>query len=110
MLLWATGNGGGLAMTALLVLFFRLPQHQAQALSLAAAVLPTGFPAVWVYATSEAGLPWIIAGTVVIGLWAGTSLGARLATRLGERHLRVWFVVLVLLMAGGMMIKSIEAW
>jgi len=104
------GIGGGLAMTALLVLFFRLPQHQAQALSLAVAVLPTGLPAVWVYATSEAGLPWVIAATVVIGLWAGTSLGARIAAHLGARHLQAWFVALVLVMAGAMIIKSIGVW
>ncbi len=104
------GIGGGLAMTALLVLFFRLPQHQAQALSLAVALLPTGLPAVWVYANSEAGLPWLIAATVVIGLWVGTSLGAWVATCLGERQLQAWFVVLVLLMAGAMAIKSVGAW
>jgi uncharacterized membrane protein YfcA len=102
------GIGGGLAMTALLVLFFRLSQHQAQALSLAVALLPTGLPAVWVYANSEAGLPWVMAAMVVVGLWIGTNLGARIATRLRERQLRVWFVVLVLLMAGAMVIKSIE--
>jgi len=104
------GIGGGLAMTALLVLFFRLLQHQAQALSLAVAILPTGLPAVWVYAKGEAGLPWTIAAAVVVGLWAGTSLGARVATRLDARRLRAWFVALVILMAGAMVIKSIEAW
>ncbi len=104
------GIGGGLAMTALLVLFCALSQHQAQALSLAVALLPTGLPAVWVYAKSEAGLPWMIAVAVVIGLWVGTSLGARIATRIDERQLRIWFIALILLMAGAMITKSLGLW
>ncbi len=102
------GIGGGLAMTVLMVGWLSLPQHRAQALSLAVTVMPTGLPAIWVYARREAGLPWLILTCVVVGLVIGTALGAMVATRLDERRLRWWFIGLVLALAVLMIVKSVR--
>ncbi|MDP9600721.1 UNVERIFIED_ORG: putative membrane protein YfcA [Variovorax paradoxus] len=93
------GIGGGLAITALLTVALRYSQHRAQAVSLAVNALPLALPAVFVYASVANGLPWLLLGCVVIGLWIGTAAGARLATRLDERTLRRYFFVLVICMA-----------
>jgi uncharacterized membrane protein YfcA len=74
-------------------------QHRAQAVSLAINALPLALPAVLVYASVANGLPWVLLGFVVLGLWIGTAAGARLATRLEERALRKYFFVLVICMA-----------
>ncbi len=95
------GIGGGLAMTVLMVAWLALPQH------LAVTVMPTGLPAIWVYARRETGVPWLIVACVVIGLVIGTALGAAVATRLDERRLRWWFVGLVLALAALMVAKSL---
>jgi uncharacterized protein len=101
------GIGGGLAMTALLVGWLALPQHYAQALSLAVTVVPTGLPAICVYVNREAGLPRVVLTYVVVGLVIGTGLGAGIATRLDERRLRWWFIGLVLTLAGLMAARSL---
>jgi len=93
------GIGGGLAMTALLAVALHYSQHRAQAVSLAVNALPLALPAVFVYASVANGLPWVLLGCVVLGLWIGTAAGARLATRLSERALRKYFLVLVICMA-----------
>jgi len=100
------GIGGGLAMTVLMVGWLALPQHRAQALSLAVTVMPTGLPAIWVYARQETGLPWPVLAGVVIGLVIGTGLGAMVATRLDEVRLRRWFIGLVLALAALMIVRS----
>ena len=102
------GIGGGLAMTVLMVSWLALPQHRVQAVSLAVTVMPTGLPAIWVYARREAGLPWLILACVVIGLVIGTALGAIVATRLDEHRLRRWFIGLVLALAALMIAKSLR--
>ncbi len=101
------GIGGGLAMTVLMVSWLALPQHRAQALSLAVTVMPTGLPAIWVYARRDTGMPWLIVACVVIGLVIGTALGATIATRLDEHRLRRWFVGLVVALAALMIAKSL---
>ncbi|MGJ7524284.1 sulfite exporter TauE/SafE family protein [Variovorax sp. GB1P17] len=93
------GIGGGLAITALLTVALHYSQHRAQAVSLAINALPLALPAVFVYVSAANGLPWVLLGFVVVGLWIGTALGARLATRLEERALRKYFLVLVVCMA-----------
>ncbi|WP_432731630.1 sulfite exporter TauE/SafE family protein [Variovorax sp. W6] len=93
------GIGGGLAITALLTVALHYSQHRAQAVSLAVNALPLALPAVLVYASVANGLPWVLLGFVVLGLWIGTAAGARLATRLDERALRKYFFVLVICMA-----------
>lgn len=93
------GIGGGLAITALLTVALHYSQHRAQAVSLAINALPLALPAVFVYASLANGLPWVLLACVVVGLWAGTAMGARFATRLEERALRKYFLVLVVCMA-----------
>lgn len=103
------GIGGGLAITALLTVALRYPQHRAQAASLAVNALPLALPAVFVYASVMNGLPWVLLGCVVLGLWIGTAAGARLATRLDERALRKYFFVLVICMALLMACRALGA-
>jgi len=93
------GIGGGLAITALMTVALHWSQHRSQAVSLAVNALPLALPAVLVYASVANGLPWLLLGCVVLGLWVGTAAGAQLATRLDERVLRKYFVVMVLGMA-----------
>ncbi|MFL6652426.1 MAG: sulfite exporter TauE/SafE family protein [Sulfurifustaceae bacterium] len=101
------GIGGGLAMTALLTSWLGFFQHQAQALSLTVSALPLGLPAVWIYADGPAELPWLTVVFVVTGLWIGTALGARAATRLHEKRLRQYFVALIVLMAIAMAYRAV---
>ena len=103
------GIGGGLAITALLSGVLRLSQHQSQAVSLAVTLLPLSIPAVWVYVQSGHPIPWVLSGSVVIGLVIGTSLGALLANRLNEEKLRYWFLGLILAMAACMTVKALSA-
>jgi uncharacterized protein len=81
------GIGGGLAITAGLSAGLRVPQHQAQLVSLVFSVVPTTAPAAWVYWREVRSAPWLVLAGVVVGLWAGTDLGARLANRIGATAL-----------------------
>jgi uncharacterized membrane protein YfcA len=81
------GIGGGLAITAGLAAGLRVPQHQAQLVSLVFSIIPTTIPAVWVYRHEGWSASWLVIGGVVLGLWVGTDIGARLANRLDETNL-----------------------
>jgi uncharacterized membrane protein YfcA len=93
------GIGGAILMIPLMVAWLRLPQHEAQAASLAMMLPPIGLPGVWVYARSGTGLPWWALGGVAAGFLAGAYGGARIATRTGGARLRQGFGVLMLGMA-----------
>ena len=77
------GIGGGLAIPAELSAGLRVPRHQAQLVSLVFSIIPTTIPAAWIYWREGWSAPWLLIGGVVIGLWAGTDLGARIANRAG---------------------------
>jgi uncharacterized membrane protein YfcA len=96
------GIGGGLAITALLAAGLRVPQHVVQALALAVTTLPLTLPAAWVYAEQANGLPWWAIAGIIGGLWIGTAAGARLATLMSERSLRLMMPVCIFAMAGYM--------
>ena len=81
------GIGGGLAITAGLSAGLRVPQHQAQLVSLVLSIIPTTIPAAWLYWREGWSAAWLLIGGVVVGLWAGTDLGARMANRAGETAL-----------------------
>ena len=81
------GIGGGLAIPAELSAGLRVPRHQAQLVSLVFSIIPTTIPAAWIYWREGWSAPWLLIGGVVIGLWAGTDLGARTANRAGETAL-----------------------
>jgi uncharacterized protein len=93
------GIGGGLAITALSVLFLRMSQHQAQALSLMMTALPLTLPAAWVYVRHGSHLPWWAIAGMLTGLIAGSKLGSIVANRLPERNLRFVFIALILALA-----------
>ena len=101
------GIGGGLAIIALLSVVLAVPQHEAQAVSLVVGALPLSLPAVAVYATSQAGPPWLTCVLVVIGLLVGTVVGSRVATRLDAHALRRYFVLLIFIMAALMAYQSV---
>src|SRR5262249_26247872 len=88
------GIGGGLAMVALLGIAMSVPQHEGQAISLAVSALPLALPAIAVYASDRGGVPWIDAVFVVGGLFVGTLIGARIATKLAGGSLRRYFIIL----------------
>lgn len=81
------GIGGGLAITVGLSAWLRVPQHQAQMVSLVISIIPTTIPAAWVYWQQGWSASWLVIGGVVLGLWIGTDVGARMANRVSKTAL-----------------------
>lgn len=102
------GIGGGLAITAILAAGLKVPQHVSQALALAVTTLPLTLPAAWVYATEEHGLPWWVIVGIIVGLWVGTVIGARLATLLSERALQLMMPVCIFAMGAFMAWRAVH--
>lgn len=102
------GIGGGLVITVGMVGMMNRTQHQAQALSLAVCLLPTGLPGVWVYISRDPHFPWILLIGLVLGLLLGTSAGARAATKLKSPQLRYGLLVLISLNVALMIWKAIK--
>ncbi|MFT4117257.1 sulfite exporter TauE/SafE family protein [Bradyrhizobium sp.] len=102
------GIGGGLAITVGLAAGLRVPQHQAQLVSLMFSVIPTNIPSAWIYWSKGlmAGWPAIIG--IVAGLWVGTDLGARLANGVSKQLLRQMMIGFVSLMALFMTYKALN--
>lgn len=93
------GIGGGLAITVGLAAGLRVPQHQAQLVSLVFTVIPTNIPSAWVYWSKGLMVGWPAIIGIVVGLWAGTDLGARMANRASKTVLRVVMIGVISLMA-----------
>jgi uncharacterized membrane protein YfcA len=93
------GIGGGLAITAGLSAGLRVPQHQAQLVSLVFSIVPTTIPAAWIYWRNGWSAPWSLIAGVVVGLWAGTDFGARMANRLSATALHLTLLCFVTAMA-----------
>ena len=102
------GIGGGLAVTVGLTAWLRVPQHQSQMVSLAISVIPTTIPAAWIYWQRGWSVSWLIIGAVVLGLWCGTDLGARMANRVDKRALHRILVGFTSVMALYMTYKALE--
>lgn len=102
------GIGGGLAITALLAALLKVPQHRAQALSLAVTTLPLTLPAAWLYARQGWAMPWWAISGVVAGLWVGTWAGALGANKLPEARLKYLFLAMLAGMAMFMAAKAIS--
>ena len=61
------GIGGGLAITVGLAAGLRVPQHQAQLISLIFSVIPTNIPAAWIYWSKGLMVGW----PAILGIIAG---------------------------------------
>jgi uncharacterized membrane protein YfcA len=101
------GIGGGLAITVGLTAWLRVPQHQSQLVSLVISIIPTTIPAAWIYWHQGWSVSWLVIGAVVLGLWGGTDLGARLANRIDETALHRVLVGFVSVMAIYMAYKAL---
>jgi len=82
------GIGGGLATTVGLTALLHVPQRQSQMVSLALTLMPMTLPSAWIYGRDGFLPPWPTLAGAVVGLIAGTDLGARAAHRLSRRALR----------------------
>lgn len=101
------GIGGGLAITALMTGLLKVSQHRSQAASLAVTALPVTLPAALLYVQQGTELPWITIVSLIVGLWVGTGLGARLANLVSPNRLRV---VLMLMIAAMAIFMASKAW
>ncbi len=101
------GIGGGLAITALMSGLMKLSQHRAQAMSLAVTALPVTIPAAVLYVQQGTELPWLTIVSLIVGLWIGTDIGARFATRVAPDKLRIMLIVIITAMA---LFMAYKAW
>jgi uncharacterized membrane protein YfcA len=102
------GIGGGLATVVGLSAILRVPQHQAQMVSLVLALIPTTIPSAWVYWKQGWSTPWPVLAGVIVGLLAGTDLGARLANRINHAALHATLIFFVSAMAIYMAYKALS--
>ncbi|MGV7213593.1 sulfite exporter TauE/SafE family protein [Bradyrhizobium sp. UFLA05-112] len=102
------GIGGGLAITVGLAAGLRVPQHQAQLVSLIFSVIPTNIPAAWIYWSKGLVVGWPAIIGILAGLWIGTDLGARMANGVSKSVLRRIMIGLVSLMALYMTWKALS--
>lgn len=102
------GIGGGLAITVGLAAGLRVPQHQAQLVSLVFSIIPTNLPAAWIYWSKGLMVGWPAIVGILAGLWVGTDLGARMANGVGRSVLRRAMIALVSLMAIYMTYKALS--
>jgi uncharacterized membrane protein YfcA len=101
------GIGGGLATVVGLSAVLRVPQHQAQMVSLVLSLIPTTIPSAWVYWQQGWSSPWPVLVGVIIGLIVGNDIGARLANRVDRSALHVIMVLFVSAMAVYMAWKAL---
>jgi uncharacterized protein len=102
------GIGGGLATVVGLSAVLKVPQHQAQMISLVLSLIPTTIPSAWVYWSKGALASWPTLVGVMLGLIIGTELGARVANRIDRSSLRITLIVFVSLMALYMAFKALS--
>ena len=102
------GIGGGLATVVGLSAVLRVPQHQAQMVSLVLSLIPTTIPSAWVYWQQGWSSPWSVLAGVIIGLIVGNDIGARLANRVDRSALHFVMVFFVSAMAVYMAYKALS--
>lgn len=102
------GIGGGLATVVGLSAVFKVPQLQAQMISLVLSLVPTTLPSACIYWSKGAFASWPTLAGVIFGLVVGTDLGARLANRIDRTALRASLISFVLLMAVYMACKALS--
>ena len=99
------GIGGGLAITALMTGLLKVSQHRSQAVSLAVTALPVTLPAALLY-VQQGTVPRATIAALIVGLWVGTGLGARLANRVSADKLRMALIIVIGGMAAFMAFKA----
>jgi uncharacterized protein len=102
------GIGGGLAIIAGLSGVLKMTQHQAQMASLLVSLIPATIPAAYVYWRANMLAPWPILIAVMVGLWAGTLVGALGANRMSSRALRATLLVMITAMATYMAFRALH--
>ncbi|MGY3693523.1 putative membrane protein YfcA [Bradyrhizobium sp. USDA 3240] len=103
------GIGGGLATVVGLSAVLGVPQHQAQMASLVMSLIPTTIPSAWIYWSEGTLASWPVLTGVIVGLLAGTDLGARAANRIDRATLRSATIFFVSLMALYMTFKALSS-
>ena len=93
------GIGGGLAITVGLAAGLRVPQHQAQLVSLVFSIIPTNLPAAWIYWSKGLMVGWPAIIGILAGLWVGSDLSARMANGVSKSVLRRVMIAFISLMA-----------
>jgi uncharacterized protein len=93
------GIGGGLAITALMTALMKVSQHRSQAMSLAVTALPVTLPAALFYVQQGMELPWLTIISLIVGLWAGTGIGAHFANHIRPNKLRLMLTITIASMA-----------
>ncbi len=96
------GIGGGVFMVPVMVTYFAVTQHAAQATSLAV-VIPTGMVGAFVYGL-HGNIDLGVTLNLVIGSMLGAAIGARLAMRLPAAQLKRLFGVMLILVGVRMVI------
>jgi len=74
---------------------------------LAVTALPVTLPAGLLYVQQGTELPWLAIVSLVVGLWIGTDIGARFATRVSPDKLRLMLIVMIAAMA---LFMAFKAW
>jgi uncharacterized membrane protein YfcA len=80
---------------ALMAGFMKISQHRSQAMSLAVTALPVTLPAALLYVQQGTELPWATIVALIVGLWIGTGIGARLANLVSPDKLRVAMMIVI---------------
>ena len=93
------GVGGGVILLPLLHLGLGLRLPQAQGLTLAALLVPSGLPALIHYHQQGIRIPWPLVGVMTLGFLPGVWAGARCAGRIPDGPLRWVFVSFLILLA-----------
>lgn len=101
------GIGGGLAITVVGAGLLGIRQHKAQMIGLAISTLPLTAPAALVYLQSGRPMPWWAIVGMLPGLWLGTLLGAKAATRVAPERLKLALALLIAVMA---LLMAAKAW
>jgi len=102
------GIGGGLATVVGLSAVLRVPQIQAQMVSLVLSLIPTTLPSAWVYWQQGWSTSWLVLAGVILGLIVGNDFGSRLANRVDRSQLRGTLIAFVTLMAAYMAYKALS--
>ena len=64
-------------------------------------------PAALLYVQQGTPLPWLTITALIVGLWVGTDIGARFATRVSPERLRLLMILIISAMA---LFMAYKAW